>query len=80
VIQGRLQIRDFLRQLVDTAEDLTIEQRTMLKAGDVAVGSETWGMRFGRGTSAPRRVSRSTIVLGRTGGVWRIAVVDPWRG
>lgn len=80
VIQGRPQVRGFLQQLVDTAEELTIEQRTMLLAGDVAVGSETWAMRVGRATSAPRRVSRSTIVLGRTDGAWRIAVVDPWRG
>ncbi|HEY2478888.1 MAG TPA: nuclear transport factor 2 family protein [Solirubrobacterales bacterium] len=80
VIQGTAQIRAFLQQLVDTAADLTIEQRTMLRAGDVAVGSESWSMRIGRAGDAPRRVSRSTIVLGRTGGIWRIAVADPWRG
>ena len=79
VIQGRSQIRGFLQQLVDTAADLPIDKRTMMKAGDVAVGSESWSMRVGRGATAPLRVSRSTIVLGRTEGVWRIAVVDPWR-
>jgi ketosteroid isomerase-like protein len=79
VIQGRTQIRDFLQQLIDIAGDLTIEQRTMLRAGDVAVGSESWSMRIGRGAEASRRVSRPTIVLGRIEGRWRIAVVDPWR-
>jgi uncharacterized protein (TIGR02246 family) len=79
VIKGRSQVRGFLRQLIDTAGDLTIEQRTMLEAGDVAIGSECWSMLVGRGAGALRRTSRSTTVLGRTEGVWRIAVVDPWR-
>jgi ketosteroid isomerase-like protein len=79
VIHGRSEIRGFLQQLVDMAEELTIEQRTMLRAGDVAVGSESWSMRMGRGADAVRRITRSTIVLSRIEGVWRIAVVDPWR-
>jgi uncharacterized protein (TIGR02246 family) len=79
VIEGRTQIRLFLRQLAEMAGDLMIEQRTMLRAGDVAVGSESWSMRVGPAPGAPRRVSRSMIVLARTEGVWRIAVVDPWR-
>jgi uncharacterized protein (TIGR02246 family) len=80
VIQGRSRIRGFLDQLVELAAELTIEQRTMVRAGDVAVGSESWSMKVGRAADAPRRVSRSTIVLGRSEGVWRIAVLDPWRG
>jgi uncharacterized protein (TIGR02246 family) len=79
VIQGRQRIRDFLQQLVEMAVELTIDQRTMLRAGEVAVGSESWSLTLGIGATASRRVSRSTIVLGRTEGVWRIAVVDPWR-
>jgi uncharacterized protein (TIGR02246 family) len=79
VIQGRQGVRDFLRQIVDLASDLTIEQRTMLTAGDVAVGSESWTMRVGAGPRALRRTSRSTIVLARVEGSWRIAVADPWR-
>jgi len=79
VIQGRTRIRDFLRQLVELAEELRIEQRTIFIAGDVAVGQESWNLLVGTGESAVRRTSRSTIVLGRIEEVWRIAVVDPWR-
>ncbi len=79
VIQGRRQIRGFLRQLVDMAGELTIERRTMLTAGDVAIGSEYWTMRFAGNGGTVRRTSRSTIVLGRVEGIWRIAVIDPWR-
>jgi ketosteroid isomerase-like protein len=79
VIHGRPRIRNFLHQLVDLAEELTIGQRTMLTAGDVALGKESWSMLLGRGEAAVRRTSRSTIVLGRIEGIWKIAVVDPWR-
>jgi uncharacterized protein (TIGR02246 family) len=79
VIHGRPRIRNFLDQLVDLAEEMTIGQRTMLTAGDVALGQESWTMLLGRGEAAVRRTSRSTIVLGRIEGIWRIAVVDPWR-
>jgi ketosteroid isomerase-like protein len=79
VIHGRPGIRNFLDQLVDLAEEMTIGQRTMLTAGDVAFGQESWTMLLGRGEAAVRRTSRSTIVLGRIEGIWRIAVVDPWR-
>jgi ketosteroid isomerase-like protein len=79
VIQGRRQIRGFLQQLVEMEGELTIERRTMLTAGDVAIGSEYWTMRFGSNGSTVRRTSRSPMVLGRVEGIWRIAVVDPWR-
>jgi uncharacterized protein (TIGR02246 family) len=79
VVQGRPAIRDILQQIVDLAGELRIEQRTMLRAGDVALGSELWTMRDGRGADAPHRSTRSTIVLNRVEGSWRIAVVDPWR-
>jgi uncharacterized protein (TIGR02246 family) len=78
VIQGRTQIRAFLRQLVDLAGDLSFEQRTILRAGDIAIASESWSMRIGAGAGVVRN-TRATIVLGRIQGIWRIAVADPWR-
>jgi uncharacterized protein (TIGR02246 family) len=78
VIHGREPIRGFLRQLVDLAADLTFEQRTVMRAGDIAVASESWSMRIGSGAGVVR-ATRATIVLGRVQGVWRIAVADPWR-
>lgn len=78
VIHGRAQIRGFLRQLVEMVGDLRIEQRVMLKAGDIAVGSESWRLCLGQGEGMVR-TTRATIVLGRIEGSWRIAVVDPWR-
>jgi ketosteroid isomerase-like protein len=80
VIQGRSQIGGFLRQLVEMAGDLSFAQRTMVTAGDVAIGSENWTMHFRGNGGTHQRTSRSTIVLGRIEGTWRIAVVDPWRG
>ena len=79
VIRGRREIRAFLQQMVDTAEMLKTEHRTILAAGDVVIGSEDWSMRFGSGSMTVRRNSRSTIVLARVEAVWRIAVADPWR-
>jgi uncharacterized protein (TIGR02246 family) len=79
VIQGRHEIRGFLRQFVDLAGELRFEQRTMLTAGDVAIGTENWTMHLGGGSGSVRRTSRSTIVLNRVEGRWRIAVIDPWR-
>lgn len=78
-IQGRRQIRGFLRQFVNSADELRMEQRTMLTAGDVAIGSENWTVSFAGREGTVRRTSRSTIVLGRVEGIWRIAVIDPWR-
>ena len=79
VIHGRTRIGEFLQQLVHLAGGLTIEQRTMMTAGDVALGSESWSMWIGAGPQAVLRRSRSTMVLGRIEGIWRIAVADPWR-
>jgi ketosteroid isomerase-like protein len=80
VIQGRAQIGPFLRQFVEMAGELHFEQRTMVTAGDVAIGSENWTVGFGGNGGKLRRTTRSTIVLNRIEGRWRIAVVDPWRG
>ena len=79
VIHGRRQIGGFLRQFCDMAGELSFEQRTMVTAGDVAIGSENWTMHFPGNGSAHQRTTRSTIVLNRIEGLWRIAVVDPWR-
>ena len=78
VIQGRREIRGYLHQFVAMAGELRFEQRAMVTAGDVAIGSENWTMRFG-GSAGTVRSTRSTLVLGRVEGFWRIAVVDPWR-
>jgi ketosteroid isomerase-like protein len=80
VIQGRSQIGGFLRQLCDISGELTFEQRTMVTAGDVAIGSENWTVQFAGNGGGVRRTTRSTIVLNRIEGFWRIAIVDPWRG
>lgn len=80
VIQGRAEIGAFLRQFSDLTGELTFEQRTMVTAGDVAIGSENWTVQFAGNGGGVRRTSRSTIVLNRVEGLWRIAIVDPWRG
>jgi ketosteroid isomerase-like protein len=78
VIEGRRQISGFLRQFVDMTGEFAFDQRTMVTAGDAALASENWTVRFAGGEGPVRR-SRSTIVLGRVEGIWRIAVADPWR-
>jgi ketosteroid isomerase-like protein len=77
VIRERSQIHGVLQQLIDMAGNLTIAQRTILTAGDVAVSSESWSIRSEANDSI-RRSSRATIILGRIEGIWRIAVLDPW--
>jgi ketosteroid isomerase-like protein len=80
VIEGRPAVADFLRQFVQMTGELTIDQRSMLTAGEVALGRESWSLVVGGGTNAVRRTTRATIVLSRIEGAWKIAVVDPWRG
>jgi ketosteroid isomerase-like protein len=77
--QGRRQIGVFLRQFCDMSGELIFEQRSMVTAGDIAIGSENWTVQFAGNGGSVRRTSRSTIVLNRIEGFWRIAVVDPWR-
>jgi hypothetical protein len=74
VIRGRPHISGFLRQLVDLAKDQTIEQRTMVPADDIAVGSERWSMRFGSGAGAARTTRRRSSAADA-----RLAVIQPVR-
>ncbi len=76
IVHGRAEIRSLLQQLVALLADLTIDQRTMLVAGGVALGSESWTMRIGAG--GVRRSTRSTLVMGRVENRWRIVISDPW--
>jgi len=78
VIRERSEIRGVLQQLADMPGELTVEQRSIVTAGDVAVSSESWSVRAGESDSV-RRTARSMIVLSRVEGIWRIAVFDPWR-
>jgi ketosteroid isomerase-like protein len=78
VIRERSHIKGVLQQLIGMPGELTIEQRSIVTAGDIAVSSESWGMRFARAAKPVERTSRSMTVLGRAEGVWRIAVFDPW--
>jgi ketosteroid isomerase-like protein len=79
VIHGRPGILGFLRQLVALARDLTVEQRSMVIAGDVAVGRESWSLRLGGGNEIVSRTSHATIVLAQVEREWKLVVIDPWR-
>jgi ketosteroid isomerase-like protein len=79
VIHGRAEVLEFLQQFVRMIDDLIIHQRTIVNAGEVALGSEAWSMRLGGGALGTLRDSRATIVLTRVERTWKIAVVDPWR-
>jgi ketosteroid isomerase-like protein len=78
-IHGREQIGSVLAQLVAICQSVEVELRSLLVAGDVALCSEHWTMRFaGNGGPAVTRTSRSASVIGRVEGTWKLMVVAPW--
>lgn len=79
-VRGREQIGPVIMQLTSICQIVAVDQRTMLTAGHAALGTERWTMRFASDTAdAFVRTSRSTMVLARPEGCWRLAVAALWR-
>jgi uncharacterized protein (TIGR02246 family) len=78
-IRGRDQIRAILFQLITMRPTVQVEQRGMLIAGDVALGAETWTIRFNGLDLTPfAQTSDSSAVLRRVDGAWKLQISAPW--
>jgi ketosteroid isomerase-like protein len=79
-IHGRAEIREALAQLASSTVGIEVLASLVLRAGEVAVVSERWGL-----TSADPQgeayvqETNSTIVLRRLEEGWKLAIVAPWR-
>jgi ketosteroid isomerase-like protein len=78
-IRGRDHIRAILFQLIAMRPTVHLEQRGMLIAGDVALGTETWRIRLNGLDPTPfAQTSDSTAVLRRVEGAWKLQIAAPW--
>lgn len=72
-------LRAVLAQLIAMGAIARVEPRSMLVSGEVALGSESWTMRFGgAGETAISRTSKATVVLRHVEGEWKLCIVSPW--
>jgi ketosteroid isomerase-like protein len=78
-IRGRDHIRAILCQLIAMRPTVEVEQRGMLIAGDVALGTETWTIRLNGLELTPfAQTSETTAVLRRIEGAWKLQIAAPW--
>jgi ketosteroid isomerase-like protein len=78
-IRGRDHIRAILFQLIAMHPTVQLEQRGILVAGDVALGTETWTIRLNGLDLTPfAQTADSTAVLRRIEGAWKLQIAAPW--
>jgi ketosteroid isomerase-like protein len=78
-IRGRDHIRAILLQLIAMRPTVEVEQRGMLIAGGVALGTETWTIRLNAHEPTPfAQTSDSTAVLRRVEDAWKLQISAPW--
>ncbi len=79
VIHGRREIRHILAQFIQMRPNIQIQLRTMLPAGDVALSSERWTMRFEPvEATAFVQISNPLFLLRRLESAWKLLIVAPW--
>lgn len=75
-IYGHDEIRPILAQLIDAGTVIQVETGSLVRVGEVALGSER--LHF-RSRGVPHRQSfPANTVLRRYGDDWRIAIAAPW--
>lgn len=78
-IRGREEIRSILAQLISRRSQIEVLSRSLLVAGEVAMGSERWRISsVGVEGEAFRQTSDSKLVLRYLEGSWKLAIVAPW--
>jgi uncharacterized protein (TIGR02246 family) len=78
-IRGRQSIRAILYQLIAMRPSATLEQRSLLVAGEVAIASEDWTIRIDAADGTPfAQSSVSTAVLRRVEDRWKLQISAPW--
>jgi uncharacterized protein (TIGR02246 family) len=79
-VSGRSEIRPILRQLIASGSRIEVQESSVVLAGEVALGIERWTITTPGSEGRPlTRSLTPTMVLRRLEGVWKLAVVIPWR-
>jgi ketosteroid isomerase-like protein len=78
-VHGRQSIRSILHQLIAMRPTVTVTQRSLLVAGEVAIAGEDWTIRVeaADGTRFAQQ-SPSTAVLRRVEDTWKLQIAAPW--
>ncbi|MCW2987872.1 MAG: hypothetical protein JWM24_810 [Solirubrobacterales bacterium] len=78
-IRGREEIRQILAQLIARESKIEVEARSILLAGEVAIGSERWVIRSAGPQGAVfAQTSSPTLVLRCLEETWKLAIAAPW--
>ncbi|HEX7280143.1 MAG TPA: DUF4440 domain-containing protein [Solirubrobacterales bacterium] len=78
-VRGREEIRPILHQLIVSGARIEVQESSIVRAGEVALGSERWAFATaGAGDSPFIRTLNPTLVMRQLEGVWKLAVAMPW--
>lgn len=78
-IRGRQEIRPILHQLIMVGTRIEVRESSVVRAGEVALGTERWTFTSGgAGDALFTRTLSPTLVLRQLEGVWKLAVAMPW--
>lgn len=78
-IRGREEIKPILHQLIVTGARIEVQESSIVRAGEVALGTERWAFTSAGTGGAPfTRTLNPTLVMRQLEGVWKLAVAMPW--
>lgn len=78
-VHGRGGIKEILAQLTASRVRLHVAPEDIHVTGSTALCRERWSFTYAPDQARPyHRVARSTVLLHRSGGRWRLTVVAPW--
>lgn len=79
VVRGREEIKPILRQLIAADSRIEVQESSIVRAGEVALGTERWFVTSAGPEGALfTRALTPTMVMRRLEGVWKLAVAMPW--
>jgi ketosteroid isomerase-like protein len=78
-IRGREEIKPILHQLIVIGARIEVQESSVVRAGEVALGTERWTFTSaGTGDAPFIRTLTPTLVMRRLEDVWKLAVAMPW--
>lgn len=78
-VRGREEIKSILHQLIVARSQIEVQDSSIVLAGEVALGTETWLVTSAGSEGAPfTRTLTPTMVMREIEGGWKLAVAMPW--
>ncbi|HEX5984707.1 MAG TPA: DUF4440 domain-containing protein [Solirubrobacterales bacterium] len=79
-LRGREEIRPILHQLIVLGARIEVQESSIVRAGEVALGTERWAFTSAGAEGATfTRALNPTLVMRQVEGVWKLAVASPWQ-